>query len=245
MAERNLLYFVSDVHLGLDVMNPQAREKRFVKFLRDIPADSTRSVYLLGDIWDFWYEYRDVVPKGYVRVFLALMDLMDSGVEVCFCPGNHDIWCFSYFEEMGIRIMKQPEVVQAGGKKFCIGHGDGLGPGMYGYKLMNRLFKNRTAQKLFSLLHPWLAFRLGTGWSKNSRLAKNEEYIFRGHEDPLYKWAVSFGKRTPVDYYIFGHLHTKVDMALPDGSKLLVMKDWMSGGNYLYFDGSSVRGGIV
>ena len=110
MADRTLVYFVSDVHLGLDVNDPADREARFVSFLKSIPKDRAKSLYLLGDIWDFWYEYHDVVPKGYVRVFAALMDLMDAGVEVCFFQGNHDIWCFHYFEEMGIRILRQPYI---------------------------------------------------------------------------------------------------------------------------------------
>ena len=102
MADRTLVYFVSDVHLGLDVNDPADREARFVSFLKSIPKDRAKSLYLLGDIWDFWYEYHDVVPKGYVRVFAALMDLMDAGVEVCFFQGNHDIWCFLYFADRGI-----------------------------------------------------------------------------------------------------------------------------------------------
>ena len=115
MAERTLVYFVSDVHLGLDVNDPADREARFVRFLRSIPVDRTKTLYLLGDIWDFWYEYHDVVPKGYVRVFSALLDLMDAGVEVCFFQGNHDIWCFHYFEELGIRVLQQPYVTEIGG----------------------------------------------------------------------------------------------------------------------------------
>jgi UDP-2,3-diacylglucosamine hydrolase len=174
MAERKGVYFVSDVHLGLDVKDPAAREARFVSFLRGIPADTTLALYLLGDIWDFWYEYRDVVPKGYVRVFSALMDLMDAGVKVYFFPGNHDIWCYSYFESLGMTVVReQPQLVEVGGKVFCLGHGDGLGPGMRGYKFMNSVFKCRFIQRLFSTLHPWLAYRLGLGWSRRSRLARN------------------------------------------------------------------------
>ena len=108
MKDRNLTFFVSDVHLGLDVKDPVDREARFVSFLNSIPLQRTESLYMLGDIWDFWYEYHDVVPKGYVRVFAALMNLMDAGVKVYFFQGNHDIWCYHYFEDMGIRILKQP-----------------------------------------------------------------------------------------------------------------------------------------
>ena len=118
-------YFVSDVHLGLQVDDPAARESRFVSFLRSLPQDTT-ALYLLGDVWDFWYEYRDVVPKGYVRVLGALVDLMDRGVEVYFFQGNHDVWTYSYFEELGMKRLEQPALVEMGGHTFCLGHGDGL-----------------------------------------------------------------------------------------------------------------------
>ena len=233
--KRTLTYFVSDVHLGLDVKDPAGREARFVQFLRSIPAERTETLYLLGDIWDFWYEYRDVVPKGYVRVFGALTDLMDRGVRVRFFPGNHDIWAYSYFESLGMEKLEQPYVTEIGGKRFCLGHGDGLGPGMRGYKIMRAAFHNRFLQILFSALHPWFAFRLGNGWSKSSRLAKNLDYTFRGAEEPLYKWCEAFDCG-PVDYFIFGHFHASVDLTLPSGARLMVLKDWMDQSPYFLFD---------
>ena len=239
MAERTLVYFVSDVHLGLDVNDPADRESRFVKFLNSIPKDRTMALFMLGDIWDFWYEYRDVVPKGYVRVFASLMDLMDDGVKVYFFQGNHDIWCYHYFESMGIEILQQPFPLEIGGKIFCLGHGDGLGPGHFWYKVMRWAFRNKVCQWLFStFLHPTVAFRIGTGWSKKSRVARNEEYVFRGEDEPLYKFAVDFSKEVHVDYFIFGHFHTSVDMALPGGGRLLVLKDWMQpqSSNWIVFD---------
>ncbi|MBQ5978579.1 MAG: UDP-2,3-diacylglucosamine diphosphatase [Bacteroidales bacterium] len=239
MAERTLVYFVSDVHLGLDVNDPADRESRFVKFLNSIPKDRTMALFMLGDIWDFWYEYRDVVPKGYVRVFASLMDLMDAGVKVYFFQGNHDIWCYHYFESMGIEILQQPFPLEIGGKIFCLGHGDGLGPGHFWYKVMRWAFRNKVCQWLFStFLHPTVAFRIGTGWSKKSRVARNEEYVFRGEDEPLYKFAFDFSKEVHVDYFIFGHFHTSVDMALPGGGRLLVLKDWMQpqSSNWIVFD---------
>jgi UDP-2,3-diacylglucosamine hydrolase len=239
MPDRSLVYFVSDVHLGLDVNDPVARERRFVAFLESIPKDKTRALYMLGDIWDFWYEYRDLVPKGYVKVFSALMALMDAGVKVFFFQGNHDIWCYHYFEDMGIRILQQPYLIEIGGKSFCLGHGDGLGPGDFSYKLMRWLFRNKLCQRLFSsLLHPTLAFKIGKGWSKGSRLARNEEYHFKGEEEPLYKFALKYSRNTKVDYFIFGHFHTKVDMTLPTGARLLVLKDWVNNqsSNFIVFD---------
>lgn len=232
-------FFVSDVHLGLQVGDPAGRERRFADFLQGLPED-TDALYLLGDIWDFWYEYRDVVPKGYIRVFSALQSLMDRGVKVYFFQGNHDVWTYSYFEELGMKKLVQPYVVEMGGKKFCLGHGDGLGPVPAGYRFLRGLFHNRVAQFLFSMLHPWIAFRFGNGWSRNNRLAHDQEYEFNGKDEPLYKFAEEFSARNDVDYFIFGHYHSSVDMTLPSGARLLVLKDWMRSSPYLCFDGVSV-----
>ena len=202
---------------------------------------------MLGDIWDFWYEYRDVVPKGYVRVFSALMDLMEAGVKVYFFQGNHDIWCYHYFEDMGIEILQQPFVVEIGGKTFCLGHGDGLGPGHFWYKVMRKAFRNKVCQRLFSsLLHPTLAFSIGKGWSRKSRVARNEEYVFKGEGESLYKFALDFASKQHVDYFIFGHFHSAVDMMLPGGERLFVLKDWMQpqSSNFIVFDGISGCFGI-
>ena len=242
MAERTLVYFVSDVHLGLEVNDPRDREARFVRFLNSIPKDRTDTLYLMGDIWDFWYEYRDVVPKGYVRVFAALMDLIEAGVKVRFFQGNHDIWCYHYFGDMGIEILQQPYEVEIGGKVFVLGHGDGLGPGHFWYKVMRSSFRNRFCQWMFStFVHPTLAFRLGTGWSKKSRVARSVEYVFRGEDEPLYKFAADYSRARRVDYFIFGHFHTSVDMTLSGGARLLVLKDWMApqSTNFIVFDPTS------
>ena len=245
---RNLTYFASDVHLGLQVSDPAGREARFVSFLKGIPADRTEALYLLGDIWDFWYEYRDVVPKGYVRVFAALTDLMDAGVKVYFFPGNHDVWTYSYFEELGMKRLEQPYVTEIGGKTFCLGHGDGLGPVDRGYRILYGIFHSRFLQVCFSALHPWFAFRLGNGWSRKNRLGKHGGYIFKGEEEPLYKFCVSFNDEraarglTPVDVFLFGHYHRAVD--LPVGSsRLLLLRDWISQSDWLVFDAES--GGIA
>ena len=232
-------YFVSDVHLGLQVADPGGREARFVDFLRGLPED-TGALYLLGDIWDFWYEYRDVVPKGYVRVFAALQDLMDRGVKVYFFQGNHDVWTYSYFEEFGMIRMTQPAVVEIAGKKFCLGHGDGLGPVPRGYRFLRSLFHNRIVQAMFSVLHPWLAFRFGNGWSKENRLARKEEYVFKGESEPLYKFAVEFARTHQVDHFIFGHYHVAVSMILPSGATFNILKDWIDGSPYICFDGEKL-----
>ena len=236
-------YFVSDVHLGLQVHDPEERERRFAGFLRSLPED-TQALYLLGDIWDFWYEYRDVVPKGYLRVLSALQDLMDRGVKVFFFEGNHDIWTYSYFEELGMVKLTQPHLVEIDGKTLCLGHGDGLGPVPAGYRFLRGVFHSRVTQFLFSMLHPWIAFRFGNGWSKNNRLAHDREYVFRGEDEPLYKFAVEFASRNKVDYFIFGHYHADVQMTLPSGAQFHVLKDWMHSSTYLCLDGTGVFKGI-
>lgn len=235
--ERGRIYFASDVHLGLGIKDPEAREARFVAFLRGIPAEQTSALYLLGDIWDFWYEYRDVVPKGYVRVFAALLSLMDAGVEVYFCPGNHDMWCYSYFEELGMKKIRQPYAFAFCGKNFVVGHGDGLGSGhgMRLFKLMNAVFKCRFCQRLFSTLHPWIAFRFGKNWSSHNRLARGRQYVFKGPGDPLYEYALAYSQSHKVDFFIFGHIHNSVDMVLPGGARLLVMDSWMDADSSLCF----------
>ena len=144
MAERKGVYFVSDVHLGLKVGDPAEREARFVRFLREIPRDTTLAVYLLGDIWDFWYEYRDVVPREGALVVAELVSLMKDGVQVHFCEGNHDIWTFSFFEELGMEKFRQPCLVNILGSDFCLGHGDGIGGGAgAGYNLLQKIFRCR------------------------------------------------------------------------------------------------------
>lgn len=243
MAERSDIWFVSDVHLGLRTADPGEREARFIAFLKGIPTESAKALFLLGDIWDFWYEYRDVVPRIGGRTVAALIGLMDAGVEVWFCPGNHDIWTYSYFESLGMVRLEQPYVTQIGGKVFCLGHGDGLGPGMRGYKLMRTAFRNPLLQFLFSMLHPWLAFRLGNGWSRRSRLAKSETYVFRGESEPLWQWCEDFaaaeerqnGRR--IDCFVFGHFHAHADLALPCGARLMILGDWMTESPYFLFDG--------
>ena len=142
---------------------------------------------------------------------------------------------------MGIRMLEQPYGTVIGGRRFCIGHGDGLGPGMRGYKCMRAIFHNRFLQALFSSLHPWFAFRLGNGWSKKSRLGKRIGYDFKGESEPLYRFCAAYAAEHPVDYFIFGHYHCALDLALPPAGaspqpRLLLLKDWMEGSSWLRFD---------
>jgi len=243
MEERNLTYFVADVHLGSNPATAAEKESRFVRFLRSIPPQRTQALYLLGDIWDFWYEYRDVVPKGYARVFAALMELVDAGVKVRFIRGNHDIWTYGYLQSLGIEVLNQIQEVKIGDALFCIGHGDGLGPGMRKYNAMRSLFYNRVAQCLFSTLHPWFAYRIGRGWSARRQKKHVTPYNWRGEEESLYKFAVEYEKTHKVDYFVFGHYHSDVDMKTPGGARFTVLKDWKSDSPYLYFDGKSLCSG--
>ncbi len=232
---RSLVYFVADVHLGLQSADPAERERRFLDFLRGLPRERMQALYLLGDIWDFWYEYRDVVPREGARVVAELISLKDSGVEVFFIPGNHDIWTYSFFESLGIHRLEQPVSVCLGGKKFCLGHGDRLGGSSFGYGLMLKVFHSRVAQALFSTLHPWIAYRLALGWSRSNR-GKHEPYVFKGEAEPLYRFASA----RDADFCIFGHFHCSVDMSLPAGGRLIVLKDWIDGGTpYAVFDTAS------
>ena len=241
---RHLTYFAADVHLGLDVKDPAAREARFVAFLKGIPAAETEALYLLGDIWDFWYEYKDVVPKGYVRVFAALTDLMDAGVKVYFFRGNHDVWTYHYFEEMGMVKLTEPYVTEIAGKTLCLGHGDSLGPVPRGYRFLRGIFYNRFLQVMFSSLHPRIAFAFGNNWSKGNRLARGEAYVFKGESEPLWQFCEGFqasragASEQPVDVFIFGHYHCQVDTTLPSGGRLFILKDWMDGSSALCLDSS-------
>lgn len=232
---------MSDVHLGLDSNDPEGREKRFLEFLKGIPRDSG-ALFLLGDIWDFWYEYKDVVPKEGMRVVAQLIDLMDSGVEVYFFPGNHDIWTYRFFEEIGIRKPSQPYFTEIGGKNFCLAHGDLVGNTRKGYSFMMRLFHNKAVQFIFSLLHPYLAFRLGNGWSGRNR-KRHGKFEYVPEKEGSYRFAVEVSEKRKIDFFVFGHFHRKVDVTIPgSGSRFVILGDWIRGGSpYAVFDGEQLE----
>ncbi len=233
--ERSKIYFVADVHLGLKAGDPTEREERFVKWLRGIRTLETKAVWLLGDIWDFWYEYRDVIPREGFRVTAAISNLMDDGIEVYFIPGNHDIWLYSFWQNLGVKVVPQTQRMEAGGKRFCLGHGDGLGPGDYGYKFIRLMFHNRFLQGAFTCLHPWMAYRLGEGWSQRSRAEKPIAYTFKGADEPLYKYCLDFQSHYPVNFFLFGHYHSRLDMPVGP-ARLLILGDWMTASNWMVFD---------
>ena len=224
------VYFVADIHLGLALNDPEQREKRFVELLSAIRPEDTLAVYLLGDIWDFWYEYRDVVPRCGARVVSRLIELVDKGVDVFFVEGNHDIWTFSFFEQVGIRKILQPYYTQIGGRTFCLGHGDGLGKTRPGYALMLKVFRSKVAQAIFSTIHPTVAFRLAHGWSGSNRKT-HKPYVFKDEQEPLYRYAMEKESLRHADVYVFGHYHVAVDLTLPSGSRFIILKDWIDGGS--------------
>lgn len=238
---KNLYYFVSDVHLGLRASDAGSVERRFLAFLDSLPMN-TKGLYLLGDIFDFWYEYKYVIPRGHTRVLGKLAQLRDRGVEIYFFKGNHDIWAYEYFQkELGMVLLEQPYVTEIEGKKFCLGHGDGLGHTPAGFRFLRWMFHNRFLQILFSALHPRWAFGLGYWWSKNSRLAKSDgrsEYIFKGLDEPICKYAQSFSEK--VDYFIFGHFHSPVKIDLEGGAQFYILGDWCRGCEYVSFDGDTL-----
>lgn len=237
----NKIYFASDFHLGVDAYTTSAiREKKIVRWLDSIAAEA-RELYLVGDVFDHWYEYGKTVPKGYVRLFGKLAEFRDRGIPVSFFTGNHDMWMFRYFEEeFGIPIHRGPVLREIDGKKFMIGHGDGLGPGDHGYKLIKALFANKLAQGAFRWLHPDIGLWLMKFFSVKSRQYTGDENSFGPPEN---EWLVQFceedSRSNDIDCYIFGHRHLPVDYLLSNGkSRYINLGEWMYACSYGVWDGS-------
>ncbi len=237
------IYFASDFHLGLDLaQSSQERERMIVDWLEEIATDASE-VYLVGDLFDFWFEYRSVVPRGFARFIGALARLRDRGIAVHIFTGNHDMWMFSYFEEeLDIPIYREPILKTLSGKKFLIGHGDGLGPGDYGYKFIKRVFASRICQWLFARLHPNLAFRVAQFWSVKSREKAERADRFQGKESEwLITYANSVLAQEHIDFFIFGHRHLPIDCALQNsGSRYINLGDWMTHRSFARFDGEEL-----
>lgn len=215
--------------------NPSEREAKFARFLLSLP-DTTAEVYLLGDIFDFWYEYKYVIPRGFTRTLGALTVLKERGVKLYFINGNHDVWTFNFLQqEIGIEVLPEMSLVSVEGKMFCLAHGDELA-GNKMHLLMKKTFKNRVLQKAFSAIHPRWAFAVASRWSRHNRLFRGGELSFRGEADPLFKVASQFEKAEKVDFFIFGHMHTPGNTLTPAGAGFYILGEWIHGCEYLVYD---------
>lgn len=225
-------YFASDIHLGLNYRNqdPALRERRFVRWLRSI-EDDCEGLFLVGDIFDFWFEYKRVVPKGFIRTLGQLAHMADRGIEIHFFTGNHDMWVRDYFtHQIGMKVYTQPTIFELGGTGIMVDHGDGLGKSDISYRLLSILFNSRLAHFLFSrLLHPDLAMRLGHAWSGSNRHARGSvAHTFRGETEPLVRFAHSYCTEHPeLKYIICGHLHTPTIYPLNESCRLVVLGEWI------------------
>ena len=237
------IYFLSDFHLGApNSENSLIRERKVVQFLERIRTDAEQ-IFIVGDMFDFWYEYRKVVPKGHVRLLGKLADLTDSGIPIHFFVGNHDMWMKDYLQqELNIPVYFKPEEFEFNNKKFLIGHGDGLGPGDHGYKAMKKIFRNPFCQWVFGILPPFIGMGLANYMSRRSREAtgKHEE-VFLGEEK---EWLIIYSKEMlrhkHFDYFIFGHRHLPIDYKLDGNGHYINLGDWITYYTYAYFDGSEV-----
>lgn len=239
------IYFASDFHLGIpDYSSSLEREKLIVTWLDQVCLDAAE-IYLMGDIFDFWFEYKTVVPKGYVRLLGKLVQITDRGIPVHLFTGNHDIWAFEYLQkEMNIQLHRHPEISTLMGKTFYLAHGDGLGPGDNGYKFLKKVFSNKFNQFLFRWLHPDIGANMGLYFSGKSRLANivkegRKENLNRIEDEMLYIYASGLVKRGMVsDYFIFGHRHRPADIQLENGSRMIILGDWLTNYTYAEFDGA-------
>jgi len=244
---KNHIYFASDLHLGTpDEQSSAAREKLFVRWLDEVRKDAAE-IFIIGDIFDFWHEYGTVIPKGFVRLQGKIAEISDAGIPVHVFTGNHDLWMFGYLEkELGVKTYKAPIQRTWNGKKFYIGHGDGLGPGDHGYKFIKKVFANPICQFLFRWIHPDIGMRLAQYFSHKSRFGVNGDKKkleqFQGEEN---EWLIQFSKDTLkkeyYDYFIFGHRHLPLDILLDGKSRYINTGDWLDYNSYAVFDGEKLE----
>jgi UDP-2,3-diacylglucosamine hydrolase len=234
------LFFASDFHLGApNAQESKIREQKIIRWLDQI-ADEAAAIMLVGDIFDFWFEYGQVIPKGFIPFISKISQLRDRGIPILFFTGNHDLWMKDYFTtELGIPVYSHPIELSVAGKKFLVGHGDGLGPGDHTYKLLKKVFTNPFAQWLFKWLHPDLGIGLAKAWSGHSRIsntAKNENH-FLGEDEWLWQYCKEVENRFHHDYYVFGHRHLPLELVVGDSSMYYNLGEWVSQFTYLEFDG--------
>ncbi len=237
------IYFLSDFHLGApDASTSLQREKRVCRFL-DLAKKDASIIFIVGDLFDFWFEYSTVVPKGYVRILGKLAELTDSGIAVHFFVGNHDMWMRNYFQtELNIPVYFEPKAFEFNNKKFLIGHGDGLGPGDEGYKMLKKVFRNPACQWLFGVLPPYLGIGLANYFSRKSRAKTGlVDEVFMGDEK---EWLIVYSReileKEHFDYFIFGHRHLPIDFELSNKSRYINLGEWINYNSYAVFDGEAV-----
>ena len=250
MKEGKKIYFASDFHLGVpDYASSLSREKKIVRWLNSIHGDC-EELFLLGDVFDFWFEYKTVVPRGFVRLLGKLAEFTDAGIPVHYFTGNHDMWTFDYLtKELNVKLYRMPIEAEFNGKKFYIGHGDGLGPADHGYKFIKKVFSSPVSQWLFARLHPNLGIGIANYFSGKSRIATgNIDEVYHGEEK---EWLVQFAngllKEKHFDYFIFGHRHLPLEIELRPGqstagrsSSYINLGDWVKYNTYAVFDGNTM-----
>ena len=237
------IYFASDQHFGIpDAASSKLREKKFISWLDEVKTDA-KAIFLLGDLFDFWFEYKTVVPRGFIRVLGKIAELKDSGIPMYFFVGNHDLWMIDYFEtELGIPVYHHPKEFVFGEKTFLIGHGDGLGPGDKGYKRMKKVFSHPLSKWFYRWLHPDIGVKLAQYLStKNKLISGQEDVTFLGEEN---EWLAQYAKRKleqkHYDYFLFGHRHLPMEIQVGKDSKYINTGDWISHFTYAVFDGKEM-----
>jgi UDP-2,3-diacylglucosamine hydrolase len=239
LTNNKKIFFSSDFHLGLAAGSPPLeREKKVVRWLNSV-ADEAKEIYLLGDVFDFWWEYKLVIPRGFTRFLGTLSEITDSGIPVHFFTGNHDMWTGDYLSgECGMIIHKSPFTTTFNGKKFHLAHGEGLGTTSKGYKILLAIFRNKLLQSMYSALHPSVGVGIGHRWSLSSRLGKGitKEFLGEKNED-LIRYAKSVLEADKIDYFIFGHRHLAMTYNLSD-SEIIFLGDWIKNGSWAEWDGS-------
>lgn len=237
------IYFASDFHLGApNHAESRKREERILRWLNFIEPTCSE-LFLMGDIFDFWFEYRTVVPKGFIRLQGKLAAMTDSGVKVYFFKGNHDMWVNDYFsQEMGIEIVSDELIMERAGKRFFLHHGDGLGPGDSTYKLLRKVFRSPVCQWLFSLVPPRIGMGIANWWSGRSKAARSNAVAAFEHVDQ--EWLAIYARevlrKAHFDYFVFGHRHLPLDINLGDKTRYVNLGEWMNFNSYAVFDGNDL-----
>jgi len=242
LKESGKIFFASDFHLGLKAgSDPAEREKRVVRWLNNIAPDA-REIYLLGDIFDFWWEYKLVVPRGFTRFLGTLSAITDSGIPVHFFTGNHDMWVRDYLSgECGLIIHTSSYTQIFDGKRFHIAHGEGLGNKNTGYRILLSIFRNKPLRVLYSALHPYIGVTIGHRWSLHSRLGKGIKIDFLGEEnEDLIRYSKSILENENIDYFIYGHRHIDLSIRLKQGAQIIFLGDWIRKGSFAEWDGQEL-----